>query len=295
MPSQAGTELADSEQRRHLIAFLSNLKTLWPDDPSHPWHIALRTYSLSLLLSLGPAVLPVAISLITRSPGLKTRSDRFRRALRRELGITGFPFAITVAVGGGAAFTAISKNNGARRLLAGSSASRRHAVSIVAKVCAMPSLTPLQKTFLSNVLSSAIALSLLQRIRQSKPESHRPSPTFELTLLFACRAADAIIQHFLSKERTAHSPNVSAHHAQELTGPSEQLLSASADDGHKAKELHQNTAEWLDALLFWACSARYLTSSMLDVDILTHTNQNHVVFLLPAAQVHSSEMSGISV
>lgn len=295
MPSPTGR--TEPEHRKHArndpIAFLSNLKTLWPDDPSHPAWIALRTYSLSLLLSLGPAVLPVAVDLITRSSSRKTRLDRFRRVSRHELSFTGFPFAITVAVVGGVAFTAIPERNNIQRQSVVTSTSRRHA----AVLSLMPNLTPSQKTFLSNVLSSAIALFLLQRTRQSKPGSRRPSPTFELTLLFACRAADTIIQHLLCMKaaRKAYLFNFSTHHSRELTGASKHSSLVAADGDRNAKEWHQRTSAWLDAVLFWACSARYLTSSIFEIIRLIYTNQNHVVFLLPAAQVHNNEVNGIYV
>jgi hypothetical protein len=70
------------------------------------------------------------------------------------------------------------------------------------------------------------------------------------------------------------------------TGPSGNLLLPVEGDV-KTKKWHQSTAAWLDAVVFWACSARCVICSMLDVDkyILKPfvQHQNHVVFLLPAA------------
>lgn len=267
-PSPTSTECTEPEHRKNswndlIASSFSNLKTLWPDESSHPAQVAIRTYSLSLFLFLGPALLPVAVDLITRSSSLENSSSRLRRVLKRELDFTGFPFAITVAVGGGVAFkhfweavhihhNDVQDGRDVEQQSAVTSTFRRHAALSIARVCSLiPNSTPSQKTFLSNVLSSAIALFLLQRIRQSKSASHRPSPTFEITLLFAFRAADAIIQHFLRMvaARKARMFNLSATNSRELA----------VDGDHEAKEWYQNTAAWLDAVMFWASSARCVT------------------------------------
>src|SRR6267154_379769 len=141
MSTPSPTERAEPEHRKTpwngLAAFILNLKILWPDDPSHPTQVALRTYSLSLFLSLGPALLPVVLNLITSSSSLETHSGRFRRVLRRELSFTGFPFAITVAVGGGAAlkrfWKAVDKQDDLQiqRQSVVTSALRRHAALLL--------------------------------------------------------------------------------------------------------------------------------------------------------------------
>jgi hypothetical protein len=309
MSTPSPAEPTEPEHRKNPwndpIAFLPNWKILWPDDQSHPAQVAIRTYSLSLLFSLGPALLPVALDFITHSPSLKTRSSQL---LRRELGFTGFPFAITLAVGGGVAFKhlweAVDVHHiymqDDREVLAvpsGSTPRRRAVFSLATHVFSLtPNSTPSQRTFLSNVLSSAIALFLLQRIQQSKSGSHRPSPTFELTLLFAFRAADAVMQHFLSVEAARRArPDFSTTHSHELTGPPARLQLAAAAGDRKAKEWHRRTAAWLDTILFWASSARYVTRGMLYVIKFILVDQDHVVFLLQAAQVHNNEVDEIYV
>ncbi len=75
-----------------LVDYLHSL----PDD--HPAHVALRTYALSLFLSLRPALLPFIIS-----PSRVGGSKSLRGILKREFGLSGFAFAMTVGVGGGVA------------------------------------------------------------------------------------------------------------------------------------------------------------------------------------------------
>ncbi|KAG2154846.1 hypothetical protein DEU56DRAFT_770749 [Suillus clintonianus] len=271
----------DSDHRKAswTKSILSNPRALWPDDPSHPVKVALRTYSLSLSLSLGPALLPVALTLIKRSSGVKNRrSGSFRRVLRHAVGLTGFPFAITVAVCGGIALKHfweavlgvhhVDKQDDPeiRRqpVVASTFQPCATILSLVAQACSrMSKSTPSQKAFLSNVLSSTIALFLLQRIRPSKAGSRRPFATFELTLLFFCRATDAIMQHFLSKvsmesARKANLFNISANQSRLKPAELSADLSLPAEGDGKAKKWHQSTAAWLDAIVFWACSARIM-------------------------------------
>ncbi|KAG0708860.1 hypothetical protein DFH29DRAFT_993726 [Suillus ampliporus] len=270
-PSSTEHTEPDSEHgKRSWNDFAAFLKPIWPDDPDHPAQVALRTYSLSLSLSLGPALL----SLITRSSSLENRLGSFRRVLRRELSFTGFPFAITVAVGGGVALKHFwevvdirhadnQDDLEVRQQSVVTPASQRRAtvLSLAAHACShMPNSTPFQKSLLSNVLSSTIALFLLQRIRPSKAGSRRPFATFELTLLFFVRATDAIMQHFLYMEgaRKANLFNTSANKSRLKTARSSEDSLLPADGDHKAKKWHQGTAAWLDAVIFWACSARIM-------------------------------------
>ncbi|KAG1749990.1 uncharacterized protein EDB91DRAFT_778370 [Suillus paluster] len=272
-PSPTEHTEPDSEHRKRswndFAAFLTQKPNIWPDDPSHPAQVALRTYSLSLFLSLGPALLPAAFSLITRSSAPETRLGSFRRVLRRELSFTGFPFAITVAVGGGVALKHFWEAIGIRHAdnqydlevrqqsVVTSAFQRRATVfSLAAQACSrMSNSTPFQKALLSNALSSTIALFLLQRIGPLKAGSRRPSATFGLTLLFFVRATDAIMQHFLCTE-AARKANLHIISANRCRSKPNSLLPADGD--HKAKKWHQSTAAWMDTVIFWACSARIM-------------------------------------
>ncbi|KAG1783957.1 hypothetical protein EV702DRAFT_1056521 [Suillus placidus] len=252
-----------------------NIANLWPDDPSHLVKVALRTYTLSLSLFLGPALHPLALTLVNRSSSLETRFGSFRRVLRREVGLTGFPFAITVAVCGGIALkhfweavlgvhhVRLDKQDDPevrRQPVVASTFQRRTTVlSLVAQACSRMSNSSLsQKAFLSNVLSSTIALFLLQRSRLSKAGLHRPFATFGFTLLFFCRATDAIMQHFLSVEsaRKVSLFNIPTNRSKPTESSADVLMPAEGDS--KAKKWHQSTAAWLDAVVFWACSARIM-------------------------------------
>lgn len=263
----------DSDHRRKTSwRNTANPKDFWPDDPSHPVKVALRTYSLSLSLSLGPALLPIALTLINRSSSLQTRLGAFKRVLGREAGLTGFPFAITVAVCGGIALkhfleTVLGVHHVDKQddpevrrqpVVASTFQQRTTVLSLATQAYSnMFNSTPSQKAFLSNILSSTIALYLLQKTRPSKTGSHQPFATFGLTLLFFCRATDAIVQHFLSVHPARKDDlfNIPANRMK--TGPSGNLLLPVEGDV-KTKKWHQSTAAWLDAVVFWACSARIM-------------------------------------
>lgn len=271
-PSPRAIEPDSDRSKTSWRTYIANPKNLWPDDPSHPVKVALRTYSLSLSLSLGPALLPVVLTLVNRSSSPETRLGSFRRVLRREVGLAGFPFAITVAVCGGIVLRRFLETVGAhhvtvdkqgdpevqRQPVVASTFQRRTTVlPFTAHAWSrMSDLTPSQKAFLSNILSSTIALFLLQRTQPSKAGSHRPFATFGFTLFFFCRATDAIIQHFLSVE-SARKTNLSSISANRWK-PAEPSVGASVEGDSKAKKWHQSTAAWLDAVMFWACSARIM-------------------------------------
>ena len=210
-----------------------------PDD--HPLQIGLRTYSLALSLALGPALLPFLTSRKARAQGLA----RVLHILKRELSVNAFASAITVGVAGGAAIRHIwdrwedwserTSGNGTDGALA--------------KVRAwLSSLKDSQKTFLSNVISSTLAIGLLHSRRRHATSAWvgRPSPTLDLTLLLLVRAMDSVVQLALFKPSEA----------------SERHLPSAVKE--KKKAMRQKWTTRLDALVFWACSARYVSHSLLD-------------------------------
>lgn len=236
------------------------------EDPTHPAQISLRTYVLSLSLSLGPSLIPFITSFVSSAkyPGLK-------RVLRRELGIDGFAFAVTLSVGGGAAIRHLwraldEKDNNSRG--SGSRVAcdiwRRLRCWIIAL-----NLSQAQKTFLSYMLSSSVGILLLQagrdrsyRLRRRpKPatavlDCDRPSPTLDLTLLLLVRAVDAAIQAFvLGQAKRAHT---SAHQSRDTSLNSrlvgDELLKEKKRPGLNKER--QTLTSRIDALVFWACSAR---------------------------------------
>ncbi|KAF7320338.1 hypothetical protein MKEN_00818600 [Mycena kentingensis (nom. inval.)] len=147
------------------VELLERLAALVPKNAAHPLQVSARTYVLGLVLSLGPALVPILIAFSKKKSLLK-------RVLYRELSVTGFAFGAATCVGGGSflreAWTALDErfpNNRSSRL------------------------TAPQKTFLSNVVSCCAGLMLLQAGR------HR---SLDLTLLLLVRALDAGVQSFVA-------------------------------------------------------------------------------------------------
>ena len=198
-----------------------------PKDPTHPIQIALRTYSLALLLSLGPSLTPFIVVIFSKLINVKTKRSStktdlatLKRILRRELGHDGFAFSMTLSVAGGAAIRNLLRNanastgkescdsNGPRIGAARASSSRGvHRLLQLLKSCLISSSrSPEQQTFISHVISSFIGILLLQagrarsaRLRAAskltKPSGH--APTLDLTLILLVRAIDSIVQTFI--------------------------------------------------------------------------------------------------
>lgn len=216
-----------------LADFLHSL----PDD--HPLQIGLRTYTLALSLALGPALLPFLTSRKARAQGF----GRILHILKRELSVNAFASAITVGVAGGAALRHIwdrweeniQENTGAD--------SGRAESDAFGKVRTwLSSLQDGQKTFLSNVVSSTLAIALLHSRRRHATSAWvgRPSPTLDLSLLLLVRAMDLLVQLALFKPSEA----------------SERQLPAAVKEGRQATRQKWSTR--LDAMVFWACSARFV-------------------------------------
>ncbi|KAH0838300.1 hypothetical protein J3R83DRAFT_6577 [Lanmaoa asiatica] len=223
------------------------------DDPDHPAQIALRTYSLCLSLSLGPVLLPVIIAPAVHPKSFRARAGVLWRAFSRELQPTGFASAITAAVGGGAALQRLWD------LL-----ERRYTHHPVWVHYINSKLLPCQKAFLTNVLTSSFAVTLLRW--RGRRRLGTASPTLDLSLLFLVRAFDALVQAFLlrkaretaARQARALSRNGVASHPSELpfTPAGTRVLDKQCED--LAKEWQKKIATRLDALLFWASSARIM-------------------------------------
>ncbi|KAF5370237.1 hypothetical protein D9615_010073 [Tricholomella constricta] len=238
---------------------------------SQPVQVALRTYALSLSLSLGPSLVPFITSLLSANPSHKTGLQALRRVLRRELGFDGFAFAMTLSVGGGAAI---------RRLWrALDDTPRKHPDSL--QEVARLNLSLAQKTFISYILSSSIGILLLQagrrrsyRLRRdltspnviipltpptpvisSSQASPRTSDTLDLTLLLLVRAVDAFLQNLILK--TTGQPATKEHRSDHPS--TEDGLAEESSMKEKSKQDAANTlTSHIDAFVFWACSARIM-------------------------------------
>ncbi|KAI0365254.1 hypothetical protein BV20DRAFT_973444 [Pilatotrama ljubarskyi] len=202
-----------------------------PDD--HPIQIALRTYSLALSLALGPALLPFITSRKARAQGF----GRVLQIVGRELGVTAFASAITVGVAGGAAIRHFWDQWEDRTPQGGESQ------DVVGKVRSwISSLRDSHKTFLSNVISSTLAVALLHSRRKHAKSAWvgRPSPTLDLSLLLLVRAIDSLVQLAFFKPSEA----------------SQRDLPQSVREQRTADRLKWSTR--LDAIVFWACSSRIM-------------------------------------
>ncbi|KAH7104379.1 hypothetical protein BKA62DRAFT_694497 [Auriculariales sp. MPI-PUGE-AT-0066] len=220
--SDASSSRATPEARRaHLEELIQQLQRV-PDGydalpSSHPLKIAARTFSLGLSFSLVPALLGQLLS------GKIRPTAKLRATLARELSPTGFPFAMAVAFGGGAALESWWTKSGVH------------------------SPTSSRDSLVAHALSSALAMGLIDLrakawthgIASAPPPrkqgvSAGSSPTLDFTLLLLVRALDSIVQSWIRRESTR--PNKRPEYAQRI--------------------------KWLDAqldgVLFWLCSARIM-------------------------------------
>jgi len=206
-----------------------------PND--HPLQILIRTYPLALSLSLGPALLSFLASSRSRSIGL---ASGLKSILRRELALTSFPFAITVAVGGGSGLQFLWD-----RLERKWTKALRGSVEGAASGL-LASLEPWQRTFVCNALASLTAITLLQAPHHSfqtckvdipfpcaaqtrEIKRGRSSETLDLTLLVLVRAFDALAQRIVFKR--------------------------AGNEKKQARKHRLSITTKLDALAFWASSA----------------------------------------
>lgn len=244
----------------------------WMEDATHPVQIALRTYALSLSLSLGPSLVPIAASLFQTST--KPALVPLKRVLSRELAFDGFAFAVTLSVAGGAAIQRIwpildqeHEDIGIpldSLLQRFQPAWRRLGASI-----AQLDISSAQKTFLSNVLSSSAGIMLLQAGRQraftqrssiSLPvqaaQAIRTSPTLDLTLLLLVRAVDSILQTLVRKTVEPAPTKEDGARGGSIAAATDKLLKEKLK-----KNLNRQVkilTSRIDAFVFWACSARYV-------------------------------------
>lgn len=219
-----------------------------PDEPSHPLQIALRTYSLCLSLALSPVLLSTILASAVRPKNLATYARTFARALLRELRPTGFASAITAAAGGGAALQRLWNVLERQPVLGWSWI---HYINSKSSLC--------QRTFLANVISSTFAVTLLRWKRYRRLGT--VSPTLDLTLLFLVRALDALVQRFLiRKARRVVEREVQASSRDDvaLRASDTRLLDKQPEDLANLKEWKNRVSMHLDALIFWAGSARFV-------------------------------------
>jgi hypothetical protein len=278
-----------------------------------PIQIALRTYALSLTLSLGPALLPFLTSPFSRA-GKSTalsKSQRIAaiaRVLRRELSINGFAFAITVAAGGGVALArlweAVSKYLGGptsaprpRSDLFPESSQASSFTRRIRHCLDMARIKNSQKLFISNIISSTLARYLLRSTRDQPYHkrvipipltlpisdtslSNHVSPTLDFTLLLLVRAADALVQSLVVKKvgRLATKSDTIENMHEKL----DQELTIRIDARERRKTVSQ-----IDAIVFWVCSARFVLLFLLFLPSFFSLlrSKNNVVLFLQTSKV----------
>ena len=248
----------------------------------HPARIALRTYALALSLSLGPAL----ASLVRQK--VDSRSRTLKDALARNLGPTGFPFAITLGVAGGAYLRSL--RNGSTCAKGESDRAEQGAVleiesfecysrkSVRRLLARLSTIGEERTAFACNLLSSTLAIVLLQkgyrrRARRSAyvgldipltlPEGKpggRTSPTLDLTLLFVVRALDALLQRAIAGVLSGkHSFSASEKALHPVGSSSSTEITKLQDDGGEYLARRRSLTGHLDAFTFWASSARQVT------------------------------------
>ncbi|KIY68823.1 hypothetical protein CYLTODRAFT_421272 [Cylindrobasidium torrendii FP15055 ss-10] len=229
-----------------------------PEDTTHPVQVVLRTYGIALSLSLIPGITPVLAAAVLSKKSSRQHLQLLRQILKRELGLGGFAFAITVGIGGGATLKAVwdaindhtpegDKENSKDRLI------RR-----VKQLLDIPGLSDAQRTFASYCATTSIAIALLQAGRHRLNLQGRPKPsrTLDLTLLFFVRAVDAFVQYVVlrriaSVRRDPNLPEVAPR-----DGIRQRLMQYKLDVQQQASKEVLTTR--IDGLVFWACSARIM-------------------------------------
>ena len=258
------------------------------DDPTHPVQVAIRTYALSLVLSLGPALVPFVTPLLraTATRGIiKNRTGpRLVDVLRHELGFKGFAFAFTAASAGGAAVRRLwcSLEEAGERLSGLHSDIEPIALLRLWSKCkrriASRKFTPLQKSFLSNFIASSFAAVLLRVGRRSFKPLRIPLPipwtlpitgsspsstaslTLDLTLLLCVRAFDSAVQWFVFENSKNVVRNSSTNASVEGN-----ILRVTLEREKRIQEANKRRrylTTAIDAFVFWGCSARCVHSTL---------------------------------
>ncbi|TFK77093.1 hypothetical protein BDN72DRAFT_890869 [Pluteus cervinus] len=252
-----------------------------PLDACHPSQVALRTYVLSLSLSLGPSLVPIIASFVSRKTPPRALLRRLKQVLKSELRTDGFASAITLSVAGGVALQYVWRNLGehvepSHEHTPHTTPTPTNLFHRLRNALFSIHLTPSHKTFLSTLLTSTIGIILLQagrqrrlRLKHTQPNSSRfplasaadidrtsyASPTLDLTLLLFVRAIDALVQSVV----LAATPN-DEHSDTKITGsgpnPSAEGRGTSDATRRRNAKQKQDVTSRIDAFVFWACSAR---------------------------------------
>lgn len=133
-------------------------------------------------------------------------------------------------------------------------------------------LSPERRTFIANVVASSVGILLLQagreravRLSEANPlkvkrhGNERISPTLDLTLLLLVRALDSLVQSFIHSQigwrDGDEAPKAKDHHHSAAEPNLVRDLLEKEQKRRKNVFIDKLTTR-IDALLFWACSAR---------------------------------------
>jgi len=177
---------------------------------SHPARITIRAGLISAAASLTPSLITLTVSPQAR------RQLRWSEFLRRELGPRSFPFAVIMAIGGGAWLehtTKLMKKQLNARYLGRKPVKSNDSEDFTGE------RESTYVTVVSTVLASLVAIHLLQGQRKPRirgvdipltfPASTSPksTPSLDLTIILAVRAMDGIIQHSIREYIRRYSKN----------------------------------------------------------------------------------------
>ncbi|KAL5518936.1 hypothetical protein ACEPAH_619 [Sanghuangporus vaninii] len=235
-------------------------KTFQRLENDHPARIVVRTYALSLSLSLGPALIP----LLAEGRTNKKRRIKLASVLQKELSVSGFAFAMTTAAGGGAALEYYWKRFTKRLGQAAQFKADANRLSVLSDVLLRGTeVSPLYETFICNAITSLLAILLMHSRRRSSQTrradipltvpidelgDRKSLPTLDLTLLLLVRALDAFTQRFFHQ----HAEKVVDNKQAEMYGES------SVDRKRLLRKKVAVLTDKLDAFIFWAASARIM-------------------------------------
>ena len=195
---------------RDLLWHLFSTEGLPHLSTSHPARITIRAGLISAAASLSPSLITLTVSPKAR------RQFKWCEFLRRELGPRSFPFAVIVAIGGGAWLEHTTK-------LMKEKLNGRYLGCKQVKFNDSSDLTEdkgsTYVTVISTVLASLVAIHLLQGQRKPRTQgvdipltfpastSPKSTPSLDLTIILAVRAIDGIIQHSTREYIRRYSKN----------------------------------------------------------------------------------------
>ncbi|THH11100.1 hypothetical protein EW145_g875 [Phellinidium pouzarii] len=261
-----GKWLAERPKLEYIAAVLRDhfpLRHLQVLQNDHPLRVAARTYALSLSLSLGPALIPI----ITGVGINEKKYARLLYTLRRELGASGFAFAMTMAVGGGTAmeyyWRRFMEGDGQPESPRTSNDAEKNEHSLLKKI----GFSSVHRAFLCYTVTSLLAIALMQSRRRSshrnkanmpriipiyppgRTPDKRMSGTLDLTFLLLVRALDSVVQGVIQYRAKVQTKNVQSN---------KEVFEDTGENVQKPRKRATIMTDKFDAVAFWAASARIM-------------------------------------